>query len=248
MTMTEHNPIRQRMRRGTFGVACAAGGASLVLLAAIAVSTWGRADSIAPDLSGIQAQIAAALSQVGAAQTAATTAQQAATTSAAAAQTAQTAAASVSSDFVGSATVAQVQAMSVSANAGKRVFVTDLGGGAGPVYSTGSCFKRLSPSVSPTVVQASANVTGQALTVSSLIQMTAPSSLLANVNVAVTGLCPGDVLTVYMPNGVLTAAGTLGVSLNATSAITVTGVGSAYSADFLWTGTSALKLRGGPVQ
>lgn len=226
------------MRRLPLRIASPLGWAAVggmgVAAALAAMTYFARADSIGPDLSGLQALIASVQATASTAQTQATAAQssaassaQAASTAATAAQTAQNAVQAAPGDYAGSFTRAAGLPAASSLN-GKRIFVPDLGGGAGQLRSINGCWVRdgypLNQQIQSIPVASTISLDGLANSPNILFT---GSSMATKATIVMANACSMPSFVMSYPSGVFSATGALaiaGVATNA-NAVNVGGVG-----------------------
>lgn len=151
------------------------------------------------------------------------------------------------SDYAGAYTLASMP--SAALNAGKRILVTDLGGGPGYLRATNGCWKRTSTTTATVQsVPVATAITVDGLAMSPIVNLTG-SSYAAKANITITNACSTPQITVVAGANVFTALGSLGLSAGGTP-ISVAGIGVsgtwndyAISAD----GSTLTKIRGGSL-
>lgn len=153
----------------------------------------------------------------------------------------------VPTDYLGAYTIATLPA--ATTNAGKRVLVTDLGGGPGYLRATNGCWKRVSTTTAAVQnVAVATAVVIDGLAMSPIIGLSG-SSFATKSTITVTNACSVPQLTVVSAANVFSALGSLGLSTGG-APIAVAGIGVqgtwndyAVSAD----GSTLTKIRGGSL-
>jgi hypothetical protein len=152
------------------------------------------------------------------------------------------------SDYIGTYTLGTLPP--AGANVGKRILVSDLGGGPGYLRSSGGCWKRVATTTaSVQVLGVSPSLIVDGLSMSPIIAL-AGSAFASKATVTLTNACSMPQITIVTPTGVFGTLGSLGLTIPGGSAVSVSGIGLtgtwndyAVSSD----GLTLTKIRGGSL-